>query len=211
MSVSASSLRRRRPYEPADGSYRAVAAPLWRRGTASALDWTLAFVVYLIVGIPLGVFQTLGETLTGPVGEALFWGTQAAALAIVVGYFAYFFSTHHTLGMRALDIHIFARRSGREPSLLRSTARALLSLGFFLGTINGYGLVRGKHDEGLTATEELWRTLCVIGISIAILGELWQLVDPDGRTAWDRLTGLVVVEDVVPASMPDRLWSPWGT
>ncbi len=211
MTVSAWSLRRRPSYQPEDGSYQAVAAPLWRRGVASTLDWVLVFVIYLIAGIPLGVFQTLGKTLTGPVGETLFWLTQAAALAIVVGYFAYFFSTGHTMGMRALDIHVFVHRSGREPSLPRATARGLIALGFFLGTVNGYGLVRGKHEQGLTGTEEVWRTVCVVGISVAVLGELWQLVDPDGRTVWDRLTGLVVVEDVVPTSMPDRLWSPWGT
>ena len=45
----------------------------------------------------------------------------------------------------------------------------------------------------------------------AIAGGLWKLVDREGRTLWDRLFGLVVVEDVVPATMPDRLWSPWGT
>jgi uncharacterized RDD family membrane protein YckC len=211
MTVSVSSPRRRASYEPEDGSYRAVAAPLWRRGVASTVDWVLVFVVYLIAGIPLGVFQSLGEALTGPVGETLFWLTQAAALAIVGGYFAYFFSTGHTMGMRALDIHVFAHRSGRDPSLPRAAVRGLIALAFFLGTINGYGLVRGKQNEALTSSEEMVKTLCVVGISIAILGELWQLVDPDGRTVWDRLTGLVVVEDVVPTSMPDRLWTPWGT
>jgi hypothetical protein len=38
-----------------------------------------------------------------------------------------------------------------------------------------------------------------------------MLLDRSGRTLWDRLTGLAVVEDIVPTSMPDRLWSPWGT
>jgi hypothetical protein len=45
----------------------------------------------------------------------------------------------------------------------------------------------------------------------SLLGQLWMLVDGEGRTLWDRLTGLVVVEDIVPASMPERLWSPWRT
>ena len=54
----------------------------------------------------------------------------------------------------------------------------------------------------------------VIGIavaSIAFLGHLWQLRDPAGRGLWDRLFGLAVIEDMVPSSMPERLWTPWGT
>jgi hypothetical protein len=47
--------------------------------------------------------------------------------------------------------------------------------------------------------------------AVAVAGHLWKIVDPAGKTLWDRLLGLVVIEDVVPTSMPDRLWSPWGT
>jgi hypothetical protein len=35
--------------------------------------------------------------------------------------------------------------------------------------------------------------------------------DPAGRGLWDRLFGLAVIEDMVPSSMPERLWTPWGT
>ena len=52
--------------------------------------------------------------------------------------------------------------------------------------------------------------MTIIVTLVALTGQLWQLVDPAGRTIWDRLTGLVVVEDVVPKSAPDRLWTPWG-
>jgi len=47
--------------------------------------------------------------------------------------------------------------------------------------------------------------------SIAFFGHLWQLRDPAGRGLWDRLFGLAVIEDMVPSSMPERLWTPWGT
>jgi len=211
--VSVSSLRRPAPdYQPADGTYRAVAAPLWRRAVASAIDWTLVFVAFLIVSIPLGMIETLGRTIGGLWGGALVYLVDALALGVVVAYFGYFLSTGHTMGMRALDIHVFSHATGREPHLVRAVARSCFSLAFFLATFKAYTLIRGFHgNEGLTDREETWRDLAATVSTVALVGGLWKIADPEGRTLWDRLTGLVVVEDVVPTSMPGRLWSPWGT
>ena len=204
------SSRRRVPYEPADGGYRAVAAPLWRRVAASAVDWVLVFFTFLILSFPLGMIQTLGDALGGVWADLIFGLTQAAGLGVVAAYFGYFFATGHTLGMRAFDIHVFAAQSGGEPHPLRAAARGLLSLGFFLAAIDAYGLSRGSLSENLSSSQATWRTVAITGTLVALAGGLWQLVDPAGRTIWDRLAGLVVVEDVVPKSMPDRLWTPWG-
>jgi hypothetical protein len=208
--VLAWSLHRRVPYEPADGAYRAVAAPLWRRGGASAVDWVLVFFSFIILSYPLGMIQTLGDAVGGVWGDLILDLTQAVGLGLVAAYFGYFFSTGHTLGMRAFDIHVFARQSGLEPHPLRAAARGLLSLGFFLAAIDAYGLSRGGLSENLSGAQATWRTVAVTGTLAVLAGELWQLLDPGGRTVWDRLTGVVVVEDVVPKSMPDRLWTPWG-
>lgn len=209
--MSVSWLRRPAPaYAPADGSYRAVAAPLWRRASASAIDWILVFTLYIIASYPLGMLQTLGEAAGGAAADATFVLTHAVALGLVAAYFAYFFATGHTLGMRALDIHVFSYGSGREPHLAQAAARSVLAVGFFLAAVNAYGLLRGRPD-GLSGMEETWRSVAVTGVLAALAGGLLKLVDAEGRTLWDRLFGLIVVEDVVPASMPDRLWSPWST
>jgi uncharacterized RDD family membrane protein YckC len=211
--VSVSSLHRPAPvYKPADGTYRAVAAPLWRRAVASAIDWTLVFVAFLIVSIPLGMIETLGRAIGGLPGDALVYLVDALALGVVVAYFGYFLSTGHTMGMRALDIHVFSHATGRESHLVRAVARSCLSLVFFLAAFKAYTLTRGWHgNEGLTHREETWRDLAATVATVALVGGLWKIADPEGRTLWDRLAGLVVVEDVVPTSMPGRLWSPWGT
>jgi uncharacterized RDD family membrane protein YckC len=211
--VSVSSRRRPAPaYTPADGTYRAVAAPLWRRGVASAIDWTLVFVAFLILSIPLGMIETLGDAIGGFFGKALVLIADALALGVGAAYFGYFLSTGHTMGMRALDIHVFSHATGRQPHPVRAAARGLLSLGFFLATLKAYSLVRGYHGpEGLTETEQTWRDVAVTVSTVALIGGLWKIADPQGRTLWDRLMGLVVVEDVIPRSMPDRLWTPWGT
>lgn len=211
--MSVSSLRRTAPsYTPADGTYRAAAAPLWRRLAASSLDWFLVFVLFLLVSFPLGVIQTLGDALGGTAGTAIRDLTQALGLGVIVVYFAWFYASGHTLGMRALDIHLFSYASGREPHLLQALTRSLLSLGFFLAAVDAYGLSSGGYRHGgLTDAQANWRLAAVVGAALAFLGGMWKLVDPEGRTLWDRLFGLVVVEEVVPTSMPDRLWSPWGT
>jgi hypothetical protein len=175
------------------------------------VDWVLVFLSFLIAGYPLGMIQTLGDAFGGVAADVIFVLTQIAGAGVVVGYFAYFLATGHTLGMRALDIHVFSARAGRAPHPFRASVRALLSLAFFLAAIDAYGLSRGGYAEDLTSKQAIWRSTALTVTAVAVAGQLWKIVDPAGRTLWDRLTGLVVVEDLVPTSMPDRLWSPWGT
>jgi uncharacterized RDD family membrane protein YckC len=176
------------------------------------VDWCLVFVLFLLVGFPLGMIQTVAETLGGTVDDVVYPLTEAIGLGVVVAYFAWFVASGHTLGMRALDIHVFSYGTGKEPHPVRAGTRGLLSLGFFLATIDAYGLSTGAYREtGPTGFLAIGRLAAIAGTALAAAGVLWKLVDPDGRTLWDRLFGLVVVEDVVPAGMPDRLWSPWGT
>lgn len=167
---------------------------------------------YLLVLIPMGIVQTLGQEVGGRGGEALFWLAQALALAVIVGYFTYFLSSGHTLGMRALDIHVFAYETGREPGRSRSLLRAVLGLALATAVVNAYSYLLGDPFLGeFTSFERRVGSMATAVALVALAGQLWKLADPLGRTVWDRLTGLVVVEDIVPASMPDRLWSPWGT
>jgi uncharacterized RDD family membrane protein YckC len=210
--MSVSFARKAAAYAPEDGSYRAVAAPAWRRTLGSALDWSLVFVLFILVSYPIGVIQIVGGTLGGVAGEAITALTQALGLGVVVAYFAWFFASGHTLGMRALDIHVFSHRSGRGPHAVRAFARGLLSAGFFLASIDAYGLSTGGYraQGALSDAQATLRGAALAGAALAFFGALWQLVDPQRRTLWDRLFGLVVVEEVVPTSMPDRLWTPWG-
>ena len=199
-------------YGPADGTYRAVAAPLWRRIAGASLDWPLVFVLFILASYPLGMIQTLGNELNGAAHDVIYWLTQALGLSVIVAYFAWFNASGATLGMRALDVHLFSYPTGREPQLVQAGLRALLSLGFFLASIDAYGLSAGANRHGgLTHAQAHWRLAAIAGVILAVVGGLWKLVDREGRTLWDRLFGLVVVEEVVPTSMPDRLWSPWGT
>ena len=213
MNALVSFLRRRTlpAYRPPDGSYRATAAPLSRRVIAGLLDWTMVTVAYLLVEIPLGVFQATGAELGGIVDVVVLVLTQAAGLAVVAGYFAFFFATGHTLGMRTVDVHVVDARTGRNPSLARAAARGVLAVVFFLAAFTAYTFVLGHYDTPLSTFHQVSRASTIAVTCIALFGHLWQLLDRDGRSLWDRLAGLAVIEDMVPASMPGRLWTPWGT
>jgi hypothetical protein len=178
---------------------------------AGVIDWTMVTVCYLLVNIPLGVFEVTADEVGGAVKVIVFILTQLAALAVVAGYFAFFLSTGHTLGMRALDIHVVGAQDGRAPRLARSGARGVLAVVFFIASFTAYTYLLGHYDTPLSSFHEVVRVVSILVASLAFLGHLWQLGDRDGRTLWDRMTGLAVIEDMVPASMPDRLWTPWGT
>jgi uncharacterized RDD family membrane protein YckC len=210
--IASASSAARRPYRPEDGAYSASPAPLWRRVAAGAIDWLLAGIAYLVLLIPTGFLQNLGSDIGGPGGIGLVAVATAVALSALGGYFAYFYATGHTLGMRALDIHVFAHSTGREAGIGRSLARAALALVLGFAALNAYEYVGGDPFVGeFSAFEQFVGNLSLAVTAVGIAGHLWQLVDRGRRSAWDRLTGLVVVEDIIPAGMPDRLWSPWGT
>jgi uncharacterized RDD family membrane protein YckC len=175
------------------------------------LDWTIVTVCYLIVNIPLGVLQATADEQGGLVNAITFVLTQAASLAVVAGYFAFFLATGHTLGMRAADIHLVDAQTGRSPALARAACRGVLSVVFFVASFTAYTYVLGRYDTPLSTFHEVARAASITVATLALFGHIWQLRDRQGRSAWDRLAGLAVVEDMVPVSMPDRLWSPWGT
>ena len=201
-----------RKYVDPGGDYTASAAPLWRRGLASALDWGLAGVAYLLLLIPAGALDAIGELVGGVAGLSLTVLGQVIAVSAIVVYFTFLLKSGHTMGMRALDIHVRAHDEGHEPGLVRSFARALLALLLGVAAINAYSYLQGRPPLGeFSSFEQTVGETAVVVAGAGLLGQLWMLVDGEGRTLWDRLTGLVVVEDIVPASMPERLWSPWRT
>ena len=54
-------LRGDQQYADPAGRYVAAYATPWRRVAAGAIDWTLCYVAFLLVSIPLGALQALGS------------------------------------------------------------------------------------------------------------------------------------------------------
>jgi RDD family len=160
--------------------------------------------------IVAGVLQAIGEAIGDTVGSVVFWISELAAAGVILAYFGAMLASGHTIGMRALDIHVRTGASGQPPTVGRAVLRGTLGLAFATATLNAYAYTQGTPFGELTTFEETAGRVAVVVMAVAAAGQLWMLVDPVGRTLWDRLTGLVVLEDMMPTEMPERLWAPWG-
>jgi uncharacterized RDD family membrane protein YckC len=201
-------------YVAPDGSYTATHPSVWRRVAAGAIDWVLCYVLFLIASIVAGVFQTLGWSawtagdLRGIPGTALLFFSQLVLAAPVVGYFAYYWRTGSTLGMRALDMELVRADTGKPPRWPRALARAALAFLLAIAVNNVYTVVASDPLDGYSTLERV-----VIGASLALVGlcavaKLWTLVDRERRSLFDRAFGLLYVEEIVFSRT--TAW-PWTT
>jgi RDD family len=198
-------------YIAPDGSYSATYPSLRRRLAAGAVDWVLCWVIVLLASIVGGIVQGVGVTTIdtgGPgivLGVALVVLSQLLLAAPIVAYFAVYWSLGSTLGMRALDIELVEDRTGVPPTWKRTVPRAVVAFLIALAVLNVSFAYAGGVDE-LGAFE---RALVAASVGVAAVGvaaKAWLLVDPRRRSAFDRLFGLVYVEEFV---YTDARPSPW--
>jgi uncharacterized RDD family membrane protein YckC len=127
--------------------------------------------------------------------------------ASIVAYFAYYWVQGSTLGMRALDFELVQDATGRPPSWTRTVPRAVVACLVALAVLNVYLASSGRpEDDPFNAFE---RALIVASIAIAGIGlaaKALVLVDPRRRSGFDRLFGLVYVEELV---FTHARRSPW--
>jgi uncharacterized RDD family membrane protein YckC len=200
-------------YIAPDGSFSATYPGILRRIGAGAVDWVLCWVVYLIASIVGGIVQGVGETSLDaggagtPLGVALVVLSQLLVAASIVAYFAYYWSQGSTLGMRALDFELVQDATGRPPSLTRTVPRAVVACLVALAVLNVYLASPGRPEgDPFNAFE---RALIVASIAVAGIGlaaKALVLVDPRRRSGFDRLFGLVYVEELV---FTHARRSPW--
>jgi uncharacterized RDD family membrane protein YckC len=190
-------------YLAPDGSYTAEYPRIRRRAAAAALDWALAYVIFLIASIFAGLFQALGWSawtagdLRGVPGGALLVFSQLLVAAPVVAYFAVYWRTGSTLGMRALDIELVEAEQGRPPTLLRSLLRACLAFVFAVAANNVYTVLASDPLDGYSTFQQ---TLVIVSFAVAgicVAGKALALVDERRQSLWDKLFGLAYVEELV--------------
>jgi hypothetical protein len=189
-------------YLSPDGSFTAGLAGFRRRAGAAAIDWAICVVVYLLASIPAGIVQVL------PAG-GLFLAGQAVAVAPVVAYFAYFYATGSTLGMRALDVELAVAATGLPPGRMRALGRAGVALLLGASVYVLYFLL-ASYDEPLNGYTAFDRSLILLAIALASAGaasKLWGLVDPRRQPLDMKLFGLVVIEEIVETHPAPSPWS----
>jgi RDD family len=198
-------------YIAPDGSYSATYPSLRRRLAAGAVDWVLCWVIVLLASIVGGIVQGVGVTTIdagGPgivLGVALVVLSQLLLAAPIVAYFAVYWSLGSTLGMRALDIELVEDRTGVPPTWKRTVPRAVIAFLIALAVLNVYFAYAGGVEE-LGAFERVLVTASVGVAAVGVAAKAWLLVDPRRRSAFDRLFGLVYVEEFV---YTDARPSPW--
>lgn len=190
-------------YVAPDRSYTAIYPSPLRRLGAGAIDWLLAFVIFLLASIVGGVFQAVGAVswdagdLRGIPGSLLILFSQLIVAAPVVAYFAYYWTTGSTLGMRALDIELVRDETGHAPGWAVTVLRACLAfvLAFAANTV--YLVLARDPLEEYSGVE---RTVIAASVAFAAAGlaaKLWMLVDERRRSLLDKAFGLVYVEELV--------------
>lgn len=201
-------------YADPTNSYVAGFATPWRRAAAAAIDWGLCYVIFILVAIPLGMLQTLGTVSRGAgdfggvPGHVLQIGAQVLMVVPIVAYWAFLLPTSQTYGMRAVDIRVVTRRTGRGISRLAAIVRGavitVMGAAFYAVYLNSTDYATsGELDE--TSLQLLDASYVLVGIGC--FSALVMLVTPSRRSVLDRIFGTMVLHEL--EAVTPRM-GPWG-
>jgi RDD family len=215
-STSASASSRPSPvFLSPDGSYSAFYPSVVRRLGAGAIDWSLCVILYLLGSIFGGVFASVGLTsweagdLRGIPGATLITISQLLIAAPIVAYFAAYWHTGSTLGMRALDIELAREETGLPPRWGRTIARGCVAFVLALAVNNVY-LVRGgdPFDEYSTVQQVVIVASYAL-VTLLVAAKATMFLDERRRSLLDRAFGLVYLEELVFTHRDQGPW-PWS-
>jgi hypothetical protein len=193
--------------------YIATFAPLWRRAVAATIDWGFVYIAFLVVSIPLGVFQSLGRIsweagdFGGRPGHILFIVAELLTVVPVLAYWILLLPTSQTLGMRAADIRSVFRRTGRGVSYLRATVRALVATTFAFAVYVVSMQETSFRDDKLDHTSQLIVDASYALFGIGCLSALAVVLTPTRRSLVDRLFGTAMLDEL---EAVDPHMGPWG-
>jgi uncharacterized RDD family membrane protein YckC len=207
-------LRSGAQYADPAGRYVASYAAPWRRVAAGAIDWTLCYVAFLLVSIPLGALQALGSIswregdLGGLPGQVLFVVTQVLTVVPVIAYFGLLLPTSQTLGMNALELRVVSTQTGRAPSYVRAILRGVVATAMAASFYATY-LVATSFDEGreLDTTSSRILDAAHVFVVVGSVSAVTMMLTPTSRSLLDRLFGTAVIDDL--EAVTPRM-GPWG-
>lgn len=200
-------------YIAPDGSYSATFPSVWRRLGAAAVDWVIAAVGFLLASVVGGVFQAVGWVswdagdLRGIPGSALLLVSQVIVAAPVVGYFAGYWTTGSTLGMRAFDIELVREETGLAPKWPRALLRGLLAFALAFAANTVYLVLASDPLDGYSSLERTVIAASAVTSAVALAAKAWMLVDERRRSLVDRAFGLLYVEELVFSRDAPLPWS----
>jgi uncharacterized RDD family membrane protein YckC len=199
--------------DPANRYVARFASP-WRRAAAAAIDWTLCYLLFLLVAIPLGMLQSLGRIsweagdFGGEPCHVLFVLAQVLTVVPIVAYWVVLLPTSQTFGMRATGTRIVSVMTGRGPAyrlaLMRGAISTVLAAAFYAVYSNVTAFDKG---EELDSTSQLLLDGSYVLVGIGCLSALVMLVTPERRSLVDRVFGTAVLDELE-ATAPRM--GPWG-
>jgi uncharacterized RDD family membrane protein YckC len=201
-------------YLDPEGRYRAEFAAPWRRAIAASIDWTLCYLAFLFVSIPLGVVEALGTVsweegdFGGSPGHVVVLAAQVLTVAPVVAYFGLLLPTSHTFGMRALSLHVVSTRTGRAPPYVVAFVRGVASTGVAVASYLTYMYATSfEKPRELDASSSRALTAAHIVFAVGAVSALAMIVTPKHRSILDRVFRTAVIDD--PQALAPRM-GPWG-
>ena len=199
--------------DPANRYVARFASPL-RRAAAAAIDWTLCYLLFLLVSIPLGMLQTLGRIsweegdFGGEPGHALFVGAQVLTVVPVVAYWVVLLPTSQTYGMRVTGTRIVSVGTGRglgyRSTLVRGAISTAMAGAFYAVYSN---LTAFDKGEELDSTSQLLLDGSYVLVGLGCLSALVMVVTRERRSLVDRVFGTAVLDELE-ATAPRM--GPWG-
>jgi uncharacterized RDD family membrane protein YckC len=202
-------------YHDPTGNYVAGFAMPWRRAVAATLDWGLCYVAFLLVSIPLGAIQGLGNVsweegdFGGLPGHIVVVVSQVLTVVPAIAYFGFYLPTSQTPGMGMLvDVRAVSMRTGRAPSrtmaIVRGIVATAIAASFYLTYLSATSFNGPRHLN--TATSHAL-TLAHVGFVVGAVSALIMIVTPTHRSLVDRLFGTAVLDDL--EAVAPRM-GPWG-
>ena len=195
-------------YRTPDGAETATYADLGQRLGAGAIDWVICVVLYLLVSIPAGMVQLAGTVTAESSGVALVLA-HLLVIGALVAYFAGYLLTGQTLGMRALGVHALSARTGRPPGLVRATGRGALAVAFGAAAYVAAFAVSGSPTDGYSARDQAIIVGALALVAVALVGKATALVDARSQTLWDKVFGLVYVNNPESTAPEQAMYSLW--
>jgi uncharacterized RDD family membrane protein YckC len=200
--------------DPANRYLARFASP-WRRAAAATVDWGLCFLAWVLVSIPLGIVQALGQLsweegdLGGGPGHVLFFTAQALTLVPVVAYFAFLWPTSQTLGMRLTGLRAVSTQTGRGISypcaVLRAVVGTALAAAVYVVFLDSTSFDKGQElDHTSTMILDVSYAVAAVGAVSA----LTMILSRTRRSLLDRLFGTAVLDELEPITPHMGPWGP---
>ena len=187
--------------DPSNRYFARFGSP-WRRIGAAAVDWTICYVLFVLVSIPLGMLQMIGTVsweagdLGGVPGHVLFVIAQILIAMVVLAYWVLLLlrARPSACGSPTSAWSRCAPATGsRTGAALRSVAATATAAAVYAVYLNTTAFDKGDR---LDDTSQLLLNGSYVVAGIGFASALAMLLTPTHRSLYDRAFGTAAVDEL---------------